>query len=80
MIFNYISMCVFLTGILMLIAFSILTKQPTLIMYIISSYFIICGIMMAAFFMCLDWWKLNPKQTLEKQELIRRETEIDVVS
>jgi len=69
-IFLYISVGVFLTGVLLLIAFSILTTQPTLGMYILSSYFIICGIFMGAFFTCLDWLKWNSSQIPEKQELM----------
>jgi len=78
MIFIYISAGVFLTGILMLIAFSILTTQPTLVMYILSSFLIICGIFMAFLFIWLDYWKWNSKMTPEKQELIPLETAKDV--
>jgi len=78
MIFIYISVGVFLTGILLLLAFSILTTQPTLVMYILSSYFIICGIFMGAFFTWLDYWKWKSSQIPEKQELIPLETSTDV--
>tara|TARA_B100000795_G_scaffold242921_1_gene206476 strand:+ start:455 stop:700 length:246 start_codon:yes stop_codon:yes gene_type:complete len=71
-IFLYISVGVFLTGVLLLLAFSILTTQPTLGMYILSSYFIICGIFMGAFFTCLDYW--NSSAIPEKQELMPLET------
>ena len=67
-IFIYISVGVFLTGILLLITFSILTTQPSLVMYILSSYFIICGLFMGTFFTCLDYWNSSPIP--EKQELI----------
>lgn len=79
-IFIYISVGVFLSGILMLVAFSILTAQPTLAMYILSSYLITCGIFMGVFFTCLDYWNNNSKhkQIPEKQELMPLEISIDV--
>lgn len=76
MFFIYISVGVFLTGFLMLFAFSFLTEQTTLAMYIISSFFIVCGIFMTAFFRYC--WKSNSKQTPVKQELIPRETDPNV--
>lgn len=75
-IFIYISVGVFLTGILLLIAFSILTTQPTLTMYILSSYFMICGILTGVFFTWLDHW--IPVKIPEKQELLPLETSLDV--
>lgn len=81
-IFIYISVGVFLTGVLLLIAFSSLTTQPTLVMYILSSYFIICGIFMGVFFTWLDYSNNNSKHTSkqipEKQELMPLEISIDV--
>lgn len=66
----YISAGFFLTGILLLFTFAIFVPQITLIMYILSCYFMLSGVAMAVMVMLWSDGKPSP----EKQELMRPET------
>lgn len=69
----YISAGIFLTGILLLFTFAIFVPQITIIMYVLSCYFMVSGVAMA---FIVRWWS-DGQPSPEKQELMRPETELD---
>ncbi len=69
----YISAGIFLTGILLLSTFAIFVPQITIIMYVLSCYFMVSGVAMA--FIVRLWSDGQPSP--EKQELMRPEIELD---
>lgn len=66
----YISAGFFLTGILLLFTFAIFVPQITIIMYILSCYFMLSGVATAVMVMLWSHDQSSP----EKQQLMRPET------
>ena len=65
----YVSVGFLLTGILLLLTFAIFVPQITIIMYVLSCYFMVSGVAMA--FIVRLW--SDGQSSSETQELVRRE-------